>query len=129
MIRRGIGLRLMAARKEKGLTQEAVAQYFEVNKATVSAWEHGRGMPDAERLRSMAKLYKISVDALLYEDSLSSEAMQIGAQFDNLSDKQQKTFRAIWLAYFEQAMSDEDVEKRMRKSPANEAPSESASSK
>lgn len=120
-IRQGIGMRLKAAREAAGYTQQWVADHFSVIKQTVSAWETGGGMPDASRLRALAKLYKISSDAILFEDSLTSEAMQIGAQFDNLSDAQQKMFRAIWLAYFEQAMSDEDVAKRMPPTPKTTA--------
>lgn len=106
-------MRLKVAREASGRTQQHVADYFGVKKGTVSAWETGKGMPDAARLRALAKLYKMSSDAILFEDSLTSEAMQIGAQFDNLSDQQQKMFRALWLAYFEQATSDEEVSKRM----------------
>lgn len=117
-------MRLKVARENAGKTQQQVADFFGVKKGTVSAWETGGGMPDAARLRALAKHYKISSDAILFEDSLTSEAMQIGAQFDNLSDAQQKMFRAIWLAYFEQAMSDEDVAKRMPPAPNSNAPAD-----
>lgn len=118
----GIGLRLKVARENAGKTQLQVAEYFGVTKGTVSAWETGKGMPDAARLRALAKLYKISSDAILFEDSLTSEAMQLGAQFDNLNDQQQKMFRAMWLAYFEQAMSDEDVKRRLPPVPNDSQP-------
>lgn len=118
-IRQGIGMRLKAAREASNRTQQQVADYFGVTKGTVSAWETGGGMPDASRLRALAKLYKISSDAILFEDSLTSEAMQIGAQFDNLSDAHQKMFRALWLTYFEQAMSDEYVAKHLPALPSN----------
>jgi transcriptional regulator with XRE-family HTH domain len=121
-IRQGIGMRLKVAREAMGKTQQQVADHFGVKKGTVSAWETGGGMPDAARLRALAKYYKISSDAILFEDSLTSEAMQIGAQFDNLSDAQQKMFRALWLAYFEQATSDEEVSKRMPALPGAPAP-------
>lgn len=117
-VRKGIGLRLKAARTARDMTQQAVADYFGVKKATVSAWEKGHGMPDAARLRSLSKLYKVSTDAILYEDSLSEEAMQFAAQFDALREDQQKMFRVLWLAYFEQAKSDDDVSKHMPLLPA-----------
>lgn len=112
-VRRGIGQRLKTAREQKGLTQQEVATKFDVNKATVSAWETGAGAPDAVRLRRLARLYDVSADALLWDDSLTTEAMRFAAQFDALNDRQQRSFRAMWLAYFEEAVSDANVEERM----------------
>lgn len=113
-VRRGLGLRLASARKGKGLTQDQVADRFKVNKATVSAWETGRGVPDALTLRALAKLYDTSADALLWEDSLSPEAMKFAAEFDNLTDKQQRTFRTVWMAFVADSASDGDVEEKMQ---------------
>lgn len=112
-VRLGIAQRLKAARTARGLTQQEVADKFAVKKATVSAWETGAGAPDALRLRSLARLYDVSADALLWDDSLTPEAMRFAAQFDALSDKQQRSFRAMWLAYFEEAISDDAVEAGM----------------
>lgn len=112
-VRIGIGQRLKAARLAKKMTQQQVAELFDVNKATVSAWETGAGAPDALRLRRLARLYDVSADAILWDDSLTTEAMRFAAQFDALSDKQQRSFRAMWLAYFEEAISDDGVEDSM----------------
>ena len=107
--REGFGMRLKAAREAKDLTQQQVADKFDVKKATVSAWENGVGVPDALRLRQLAKLYGVSADALLWENALSNEAMQVAADFDSLNESQRKTFRAVWLAFIQNAASDEDV--------------------
>lgn len=109
-LRKGFGLRLQAARKGAkrrdggtGYTQEEVAAMFDVNKATVSAWETGRGAPDAYVLRSLAKLYNVSSDALLWEDSLSPEAMEIAAEFDHLDDTTRRAWRLVWLGFVARA--------------------------
>lgn len=112
-IRLGIAQRLKSARLAKGLTQQEVADKFEVNKATVSAWETGAGAPDAVRLRSLARLYDVSADAILWDDSLTPEAMKFAAQFDALTEKQRRSFKVMWMAYFEDALSDEAVETEM----------------
>lgn len=112
-VRLGIAQRLKAARVAKGLTQQEVATKFDVKKATVSAWETGAGAPDALRLRSLARLYDVSADALLWDDSLTPEAMRFAAQFDALTDQQRRTFKVMWMAYFEDALSDEGVESQM----------------
>jgi transcriptional regulator with XRE-family HTH domain len=97
----------------KKLTQQQVGAHFDVDKGTVSAWETGRGLPDALMLRRLAKLYDVSSDALLWEDSLSPDAMKFAAQFDALSEKQRRHFKVMWLAYFEDVKSDEEVEEAM----------------
>ena len=97
--RRGLGMRLKAARESKGFTQDAIAERFGVNKATVSAWETGRGVPDALRLRALARLYDVSSDALLWENSLTPEAMKLAAEFDSLNEAQRATWRLVWLGY------------------------------
>lgn len=112
-IRLGIGQKLKASREAKGLTQQEVADKFGVKKATVSAWETGAGAPDAMRLRSLARLYDVSADALLWDDSLTPEAMKFAAQFDALTEQQRRTFKVMWMAVFEDALSDAGVEARM----------------
>lgn len=69
-----VGRRLKAAREAVGLSQQAVADRYGKNKATVSAWETGRGDPGIYQLRDLARLYKISVARLLQEDSHSDAA-------------------------------------------------------
>lgn len=108
--RKGLGLRLKSAREAKGLTQLAVAERFSINKATVSAWETGRGTPDAITLGQLAKLYGSSIDALMWDDSLSIEAMQFAAEFDSLTERQRRTFRVLWSAFVLEATSDVRVE-------------------
>ena len=106
-------MRLAAARKGRGLSQEDVAAFFNVGKQAVSAWETGRGDPGIYKLIELAKLYKVSADALLEEDSLSIEAMQFAAEFDGLSEKQRGTFRAVWLAFVQSGVDDNAVETKM----------------
>ena len=105
-VRQGVGLRLRAAREGKDLTQDQVAKLLDVTKATVSAWERGGGDPGVYRLRELSHLYGVSADAILWEDGLTNEAMQFAAQFDALTDKQRSTFRALWLAYIQQALDE-----------------------
>lgn len=59
------GLRLKAAREAAGYTQKDIGDRYELNKATVSAWETGRGDPGVFRLVSLAALYKVSAADLM----------------------------------------------------------------
>ena len=48
-------------RKEKGLTQEQLAEYFRVSSRTVSRWETGSNMPDVEMLIELADFYDVDI--------------------------------------------------------------------
>lgn len=105
--RKAFGRRLAAARNKAGLTLEGAAQRLTDNghpigKAAIGAWEKGRNLPDAIWLQRLAKLYGLSLDALVWDDTLSIEAMRFAARYDALDEQQQRAFRALWAAYFEQ---------------------------
>ena len=52
-------------RKEKNLTQEALAEKLYVTKQAVSKWENDRGLPDIETYKDLSRLLDVSVDTLL----------------------------------------------------------------
>ncbi len=64
-------------RREKGVTQEEMATFLGVTKASVSKWENGQSMPDIMLLPQLAAYFDVSVDALLsYEPQLSRPQIQ-----------------------------------------------------
>ena len=56
---------LKAIRKEKGFTQESLAIELNVVRQTVSKWEKGLSVPDAEMLQKIAEVLDVSVVRLL----------------------------------------------------------------
>ncbi len=48
--------RLIAARKEKGMTQEELAQIASVKRQTISSWENGRTVPDIDTIQRLQKV-------------------------------------------------------------------------
>ena len=56
---------LQALRKQKGWTQEELAQKLYVSRTAVSKWESGRGYPNIDSLKAIAACFSVSVDALL----------------------------------------------------------------
>lgn len=52
-------------RKQKGITQEELAIRLNVVRQTVSKWEKGLSVPDAEMLIRIADIFEISVSELL----------------------------------------------------------------
>jgi len=62
--------RLIELRKKEGLSQEDLGYKLNVTRQTVSKWELGITTPEMEKLVEMSKLFNISVDELIKEDSV-----------------------------------------------------------
>ena len=60
-------------RKEKGDTQEKIAEVLGVTGQTISRWELSICYPDLELLPSIANYFGVTVDALLSNDNCSKE--------------------------------------------------------
>lgn len=60
-----LGRRIQALRKERGLTQEALAERMGVTPQAVSKWENDQSCPDILSLPQLAKELHTTVDALL----------------------------------------------------------------
>jgi len=65
---------ILKKRHEKGLTQEDLAKYLGVSKASVSKWETGQSYPDITFLPQLATFFNISIDELMgYEPQMCKE--------------------------------------------------------
>ena len=62
--------KLQELRRQKGLTQEELAQELYVSRTAISKWESGRGYPNIESLKAIAKFFTITIDDLLSGDEL-----------------------------------------------------------
>ena len=62
--------KLQELRKKKGLTQEELADILFVSRTAVSKWESGRGHPNIESLKAIAKFYSVTIDDLLSGEEL-----------------------------------------------------------
>lgn len=65
MDQKKVGSFLKDLRKEKGLTQEQLAEQFHVSNRTVSRWENGNNMPDLDILIEMSDFYGVDFRELL----------------------------------------------------------------
>ena len=62
--------KLQELRKHKGLTQEELAEKLYVSRTAISKWESGRGYPNIESLKAIAKFFLVTVDELLSTDEM-----------------------------------------------------------
>ena len=85
-----LGTNLKHLRKEKGLTQEDLAECLNVTPQTVSKWENDLSAPDIACLPVLAEFYGITVDALLRGDVNRREEMKaLAARIHALADSGQ----------------------------------------
>jgi len=69
-----IAREILAKRKEKGITQDELANYIGVSKASVSKWETEQSYPDIVLLPQLAAFFNISIDELMgYEPQMTKE--------------------------------------------------------
>ena len=63
-------------RKEKGFSQEALAEKLNTTRQAISKWENNQGYPETEKLLMLSNIFELSVDDLLKENTGSLKNMQ-----------------------------------------------------
>ena len=76
-----IGEKIIECRRQQGITQDDLAQYMGVSKASVSKWETSTSYPDITLLPRIASYFSITVDELLgYEPQMSKRQIRSSIQ-------------------------------------------------
>ena len=65
------GEKLFKLRKERGLSQEALAEQANTTRQAISKWENNQGFPETEKLMLISNIFEVSIDSLL-KDSEST---------------------------------------------------------
>ena len=60
-----ISANLNTLRKQRGYSQEEVAEKIGVSRQAVAKWESGETMPDLDNTMALAELYGVSLDNLV----------------------------------------------------------------
>lgn len=68
---------LKTLRKNKGLSQEELSVKLNVVRQTISKWESGLSVPDAEMLISISKVFEVPVSEILGENIVEKEKNDI----------------------------------------------------
>ncbi len=105
-----LGDNIRELRKQKGYSQETFAQKLHVVRQTVSKWEKGYSVPDAETLKVIAELLDTSVSELLgssvkependtdqKEDEIAKQLAILNDQLAERSVRRRKTIKRILL--------------------------------
>jgi len=91
---------LSRVRKERGLTQEALAIKLNVVRQTVSKWEKGTAVPDADTLCRIADALDVSIVALLgdseYEEQNTESIAKALAQINEQLAIRNRHTATVW---------------------------------
>lgn len=60
-----LGQKIRQLRKERGLTQTQLAEILSTSQDTVSLWEVGKSLPDANNIIALCRYFEVSADYLL----------------------------------------------------------------
>ncbi len=83
-----LGENIKTLRKNKGLTQEELAARLNVVRQTVSKWEKGFSVPDADILQRIAEILEVDVKLLLGSDiELEADSNSISDQLSRLNEQ------------------------------------------
>mgnify|MGYP001773686904 CR=1 FL=1 len=62
------GEKILRLRKEKGLSQEALAEQVGTTRQAISKWENNQGFPETEKLLQLSNIFEVSTDFLLKDE-------------------------------------------------------------
>lgn len=70
-----LGNKISTLRKERGLTQSALAEKLNISAQAISKWETDQAAPDISLLAPLSKILDTSIDYLLNEDAEEPETI------------------------------------------------------
>lgn len=73
MNQKQIGTFIAEMRKEKGMTQEQLAELLGTSQKSISRWENGKTMPDLSLYEPLCEILGVQVSELLYGKRMSNE--------------------------------------------------------
>ncbi len=63
-----IGEKIQKLRKQRGLSQEALAEKVTVTRQTISKWELGQSTPDLDFIAQLSDIFNVSSDYLIKDE-------------------------------------------------------------
>ena len=95
--------KLYNLRKQKGLSQEELANRLNVSRQTISKWEVGDSTPDMEKLIAISDMFDISLDELVMDkvparkDESLSKSEIVGELKDKILSDESKKRTKKWV--------------------------------
>ena len=79
-----IGTKIQTLRKQRGLSQEQLAEILGVSRQAVSKWEAGQSVPDIDKIVLICDYFGVTTDYILRNEKLPKTEQEHESQPDNL---------------------------------------------
>ncbi|WP_229505224.1 helix-turn-helix domain-containing protein [Massilia mucilaginosa] len=93
-----VAARLTAVRKQKGLTQQALADALGLHVTQVKRYEAGASLPSLEAIKKIAQVLRVTTDFLIFEESELAPDANLALQFQAIAgmpEPQQAVIRQL----------------------------------
>ena len=111
--RETLGARLKQLRKNKGVSQQEIANLFRVTRPCVCYWETGKRLPDYQTLIALSTYFEVSIDYLVGKSDDKENIIQNPdlpyqnedvLKLDELTEQNKKTLKKFYQFLLEQQM-------------------------
>jgi len=68
--------KIQILRKQKGISQEQLAEMLDISRQAVSKWELGESLPDVENIVKLSEIFGVSTDYLMKHESPQASAWE-----------------------------------------------------
>ena len=87
--------KLFELRKEKGWSQEKLAEQINVSRQSISKWESGQILPEIEKIIELSRIFQVTTDYLLLDEN--SEKASTAVTLEENKDKYYKEVKSYGL--------------------------------
>ena len=94
-----LGEKIKKLRKQRGLSQEALAEKVNVTRQTISKWELNQSSPDLDFIAQLSDIFNVSSDYLIKDDLLEPEQLPFRKKNCRLSEKSKRVILIIVSAF------------------------------
>ena len=88
--------KLFELRKEKGWSQEKLAEQINISRQSISKWESGQVLPEIEKIIELSKIFQVTTDYLLLDENFEKGSTAVIFEEDD-EDKYYKEVKSFGL--------------------------------
>ena len=90
-----LGEKIQKLRKQRGLSQEALAEKVTVTRQTISKWELGQSLPDLDFIAQLSDIFNVSSDYLIKDEMTEPDELPYKKRNYRLSERSKRIILVI----------------------------------
>ena len=90
-----LGEKIQKLRKQRGLSQEALAEKVTVTRQTISKWELGQSTPDLDFIAQLSDIFNVSSDYLIKDEMTEPDELPYKKRNYRLSERGKRIILVI----------------------------------